>query len=89
MLPDGQLRSALIEACPRLPASLLSEVLPSVGEHELGTCSYIRLSTNYEPFAAAAGKAGWPVRRLTGHHLAILTTPAAVADALQDIADTM
>ncbi|MBT2520022.1 hypothetical protein [Arthrobacter sp. ISL-28] len=88
MLPDEQLRNALIEACPPLPESLFTEVLPNVGEHELGTCCYIRLSSNYEPFAAAAGKAGWPVRHLTGHHLAILTTPGAVADVLHHIVGT-
>ena len=87
MLPDGQLRNVLIETCPRLPASLFTEVLPGVGEHELGPCSYIRLSSGYEPFAAQAAEAGWPVRRLQGHHLAILATPAAVADILPDIAD--
>jgi hypothetical protein len=87
MLPDEQLRNVLIETCPRLPASLFTEVLPRISEHELGTCSYIRLSSDYEPFAAQAAKAGWPVRRLEGHHLAILATPAAVADILRGVAD--
>ncbi len=85
MLPDEQLRNVLIETCPRLPASLFTEVLPGIGEHELGPCSYIRLSSGYEPFAAQAAEAGWPVRRLQGHHLAILATLAAVADILADI----
>ncbi len=88
VLPDEQLRSLLVESCPRLPASLFTEVLPTVSEQELGACSYIRLSSVYDAFADQAEQASWPVRRLEGHHLGILTSPTDVADNLQDVAGT-
>jgi hypothetical protein len=88
MLPDEQLRSLLVDTCPRLPASLFSQVLPHLSDHELGTCSYVRLSSAYDTFANQAEQAGWPVHRLQGHHLAILTSPTEVADSLKEVADT-
>jgi len=84
MLPDEQLRSLLVESCPRLPAGLFTEVLPTLSEQELGACSYIRLSSVYDAFADQAEQA---VRRLEGH-LGILTLPTDVADSLQDVAGT-
>ena len=88
MLPDEQLRSLLVESCPRLPASLFTQVLPTLSEQELGACSYIRLSSVYDAFADQAEQAGWPVRRREGHHLGILTSPTDVADSLQDLTGT-
>lgn len=88
MLPDERLRRLLVDTCPRLPASLFSQSLPALGDHELGACSYLRLSGVYNTFADQAEQAGWPVRRLEGHHLAIVTSPAEVADSLTDIVDT-
>lgn len=64
---------------------LLTEVLPDVNEDELGLCSYVKLSSTYDPFADKAEQADWPVRRLESHHLAVLTAPAEVADALQEV----
>lgn len=87
MLPDEQLRNLMVDTCPRLPVSLFTEVLPGVSEDGLGVCSYVRLSSVYDPFADQAEQAGWPVRRLESHHLAVLTSPAEVADTLQDVAD--
>lgn len=83
MLPDEQLRDLLIQTSPRLPASLFDQPLPSHSNELLGRCSYLRLSGAYDGFAADAERAGWPVRRLEAHHLAILTSPQAVADSLQ------
>jgi hypothetical protein len=88
MLPNEQLRSLLVDSCPQLPASLFSEVLPNLSDHELGKCSYVRLSSVYDIVADQTEQTGWPVRRLERHHIAILTSPAEVADNLQDVADT-
>ncbi len=85
LVPDDDQRAALVESCPPIPASLLAERLPALGEEGLGRTSYLRLSTLYEPFAAQAEEAGWPVRRLEAHHLAILSSPAAVVDELRTL----
>lgn len=89
ILPDEHLRHLVVDTCPpRLPLSIFTEVLPHVSEHELGTCSYVRLSSTYDAFTDQAEQAGWPVHRLDDHHLAILTSPAKIAETLQDLADT-
>jgi hypothetical protein len=44
--------------------------------------SFVQLSAAYEPEAAAARERGSPTTVLDLHHLALLTDPEAVADAL-------
>lgn len=85
MLPDAQLRRLMTESSPRIPISMLMEELPAVGEDNLGTCSYIRLSAPYEPLAENAEHAGWPVRRIDANHLAILTSPDEIVETLQQV----
>jgi hypothetical protein len=82
VLPDVQLRRLMVESSPRVPLSVLMEELSAVGEDNLGTCAYIRLSAPYE---ALAQKPGWPLRRIDGNHLAILTSPIEVVEALQHL----
>ena len=43
---------------------------------------FVRLSDTYAPETAAATARGWPVLVLDAHHLALLTDPEAVTDAL-------
>lgn len=82
ILPDERVRNRLIETCPRLPSSLFSELLPNLDEKQLGICSYVRLSSAYDDVAARAEGAGWPVRRIDAHHLAIVTAPQQIAEAV-------
>jgi hypothetical protein len=42
----------------------------------------LRLSPVYEEQASVAEQSGWPTRRQPAHHLAIITNPAEVTDAL-------
>ena len=87
-LPDEHLRNLVVDTCPpRLPLSMFTEVLPRVSEHELGACSYVKLSSDYDALADQAEQVVWTVRRRDDHHLAILTSPAEVADILQDLED--
>jgi len=85
MLPDAQLRKLMIESSPRVPVSLLMEALPAVEEDNLGTCSYIRLSAPYESLAQKAEQAGWRVGRIDANHLAILTSPGEVFEAMREL----
>ena len=42
-------------------------------------------STAYEDEAVRAAGLGWPVIRLASHHLALLTDPAEVAEAISEL----
>lgn len=86
MLPDEQLRTAMVDSCVRLPFSLFAEKLPDMDTDEPSRSAYIRLSSPYDGYADEAEQRGWVVRRLDGNHLSILATPVEVTDSLQDIA---
>ena len=75
----------MIESSPRVPVSLLMEALPVVEDDNLGTCSYIRLSALYESLAQKAEQGGWRVNRIDANHLAILTSPIRVVEAMKDL----
>jgi hypothetical protein len=79
LLPDDALRARFVADCPRVPVSVLYEVMPEVPEPP-GT--YVQLSAAYESETAAARERGWPTIVLDLHHLALLTDPEVIADAL-------
>lgn len=79
LIPDTDTRQRFAAECPELPLALFTEIhregrdLPS---------AYIRLSEAYADPAAQAADYGWPVIELASHHLAPLTDPATVAEAI-------
>ena len=79
LLPDDALRARFVDDCPRVPVSVLHEVMPAVPEPP---ASYVQLSAAYESETAAARERGWPTTVLDLHHLALLTDPDVIADAL-------
>lgn len=83
MLPEQHQRELLVQSSPRLPATLFDQGLPDANEEHLGPCCYVRLSSAYDDDATRAERAGWLVRRIDAHHLAILTAPEQVAASLQ------
>jgi hypothetical protein len=56
------------------------EVMPDVAEPP---SSFLQLSAVYESETAAARARGWPTTVLDLHHLALLTDPEVIADALE------
>ncbi len=84
LLPDPDLRAELESDCPRLPAALFDEVLPS-GPDVVG--GYVQLSDAYADAAAAAAELGWAVARLEADHLAPLTRPRDVALTMRSVTD--
>ena len=82
LIPDAGTRQRFAAECPRLPLGLFDEVLPE-GRHAPG--AYLRLSEAYDEPAALARERGWPLIELASHHLAPLTDPAIVADAVLDL----
>jgi hypothetical protein len=79
LLADDALRTGFVADCPRVPVSVLHEVMPEAPEPP---STYVQLSAAYEPETAAARERGWPTIVLELHHLALLTDPEVIADAL-------
>lgn len=85
-LPDlGDRRKVLAEVKPR-PRAYHEEPLPVQEGWPDAPCAYIAFSDAYEADAAKARELGWPVRELRGGHFHLLVEPAAVADALAELA---
>jgi hypothetical protein len=85
LLPDEDLRARFAAGCPRLPLAMFEEVHPPAPHWPTAPCAYLRLSEAYEDEAARAAGLGWPVIRLASHHLALLTDPAVVAEAISQL----
>jgi Alpha/beta hydrolase family len=89
ILPDPDLRAALVADAPRAPLSYLEERAPAAPGWPARRCAYLQTSAAYGGQAAEARSFGWAVGHLSGHHLSIMTQPAAVADAILGVADAL
>jgi hypothetical protein len=88
ILPDPGTRERFTAGCPALPLAMFTETHPPAPDWPAAPgapCAYLRLSEAYEDQAARAAGLGWPVTRLASHHLALLTEPAAVAEAISEL----
>jgi hypothetical protein len=80
MLPDRETGAAFLAEQAELPLAYFEEAAPEI---PLSTPSaYLRLSEAYDADADAAEGAEWGVLRLNLHHLAMLTHPQPIADAI-------
>ena len=68
---------------PRVPWTYLEEPAPASRRWPGLPCALLRLSEAYDDEADHAERRGWPVRRLPLRHLAPVTHPGAVADAVE------
>ena len=80
LLPDDELRDEFVRMCPAVPVDVIDEVMPEAPEPP---AVFVQLSPTYASETEAARARGWPVIVLDSHHLAPLTDPAAVADAIE------
>jgi len=85
LLPDPRMRQDFAVGCPRLPLAMFREVHPAAPPWPVAPAAYLQLSEAYEDEAATARKLGWPVARLPGHHLALLTEPGLVAASIREL----
>jgi Alpha/beta hydrolase family len=85
LIPDPAARRAFAADCPRLPLAMFTEAHPPAPQWPGAPAAYLLLSEAYQDQAAAAREAGWPVSELASHHLAPLTDPGLVAEALHDL----
>jgi hypothetical protein len=85
ILPDPVIRERFTAGCPSLPLAMFTEAHPPAPRWPDAPCAYLRLSEAYEDEAARAAGLGWPVIRLASHHLALLTDPAVIAEAISQL----
>jgi hypothetical protein len=85
ILPEPAVREGFIAQCPALPLAMLEEVQPKAPGWDAIPGAYLLLSEGYEDSAADARARGWPVTERLSHHLAPVTDPDLVADALLDL----
>jgi pimeloyl-ACP methyl ester carboxylesterase len=83
LVADPELRAEIADEAPEVPLAFLKEARPDL-EWE-GPCGYVMLSAAYTADADEARSRGWPVRRLTLHHLAPATDPEPVAAAVLEV----
>jgi hypothetical protein len=82
LLPDEAMRQRFRDETRGLPIGMLNEPMPrSPWDDRVGK-AYVQLSTAYAAVADQAQAAGWPVARYPMDHLAPLTRPREVADAI-------
>jgi Alpha/beta hydrolase family len=91
LVPDDQLRRALEDEMPRMPLSYFDAVVPLPDGWDASPCAYLLLAREpYGESAADAKDRGWPVADIPGtQHLAMVTEPIAIADALLRLERTL
>ena len=83
LLPERGQYDGFVGELAALPLAYFEEAAPDA---VLATPSaYLQLSDGYKTDADATEAKGWPVARLTLHHLAMLTHPEAVAVAIESL----
>ena len=83
LIPDDDLRSAVVAEMPKLPLSYFEGVIPVPSGWTGTSCRYVLLSEAYREEATEATSRGWQVCERLGAHLDILTRPVEIADLLE------
>jgi hypothetical protein len=87
LVPDAERRAAVTVELPRLPLAYFESRVPVPAGWSAAGGGYVLLSDEaYGDQAAAAARRGWPVVRLPGGHLDIVTRPEPIAAAIIEIA---
>jgi hypothetical protein len=87
LVPDAERRAMIAAELPRLPLSYFEASVPAPASWTAAGGGYVLLSDEaYGDQAAAAAARGWPVIRLPGGHLDIVTRPEPIAAAITEVA---
>jgi hypothetical protein len=90
LVGDAQRRRRLREGLRPLPRAYWTEPIPDNPHWPDAPCGVLLFSAGYEPTAAAAHAAGWPVRDLQAdNHFLALADPGTVTDELVMLRDAM
>jgi hypothetical protein len=82
ILPDADLRERFIAELRPIPLDYFQENAPVDQAWVQLPCAYLQLSEAYGKEVGEAARLGWPTHRLMSDHLAMLTRPEEVADAM-------
>lgn len=85
LVPDDDVRAGVLADMPALPLAFFEERVPVPAGWTASRCGYVLLSEVYAEQAARAEASGWPVVRLVGRHLDIVTRAEAVAEAIVSV----
>ena len=88
LIPDDRAREIVSAELPAVPLSYFETRVPVPAGWTSTRCGYVLLSEAYAEQASKAAASGWPVARLPGAHLDIVTRPSAVADAILSVAES-
>lgn len=87
LVPDPRLLATVTAELEPVPLAYFEEAAPTVALDS--PTAYLQLSGAYQDESRLAAGYGWPVTRLPLHHLAMLTHPQAVADAIIALATAL
>lgn len=82
LIPDPALYRKFVGELPKIPLAYFEETAPAVAPLAPDRCGYLLLSDIYADQADRARDLGWRVSADLTNHLAMLTQPARVVDAL-------
>jgi len=86
LIPDDRTREIVSAELPAVPLSYFETRVPVPAGWTSTRCGYVLLSEAYAEQASKAAANSWPVARLPGAHLDIVTRPSAIADAILSVA---
>jgi pimeloyl-ACP methyl ester carboxylesterase len=89
LLPQAGVRERFVTELPRLPVAYFEEPAPAAPKWSTVRCAYVRLSEAYDRMAKEAEAQGWWVHRENLDHLAMLTQPSTIADAVAQVVEGM
>ena len=87
LVPDAHQLSSLTDELEALPVAYFDEPAPSAVWS--GATAYLQLSGAYDLESQVAARSGWPLVRLSLHHLAMLTDQEIVATALGSLSERL
>lgn len=82
LIPNHDLRNRFIGEISKTPLAFFEERAPIVDSWARVHCAYLQLSASYTGDAAKAGNRGWIVHHFESNHLAMITQPLEVAEAI-------
>ncbi len=89
ILPDSQTRHALLSELNPRGRRFFDEPIPAFPGWDNTPCGYIQFSAAYASQCKQAREKGWLVKELPGGHFHMLVKPAAVADAIVEMAEKL
>ncbi|GAA4709212.1 hypothetical protein GCM10025782_01560 [Pedococcus ginsenosidimutans] len=82
LFPSREWFTRVSDEAPRLPPSWFTTPVEVPSGWEALPAAYLGFGSTYAEELAFARAAGWPVEEVDGHHLHLLTDPAATAGAV-------